>query len=228
MKNKILAISSVLVILVSALCFSVPIAFSSTQGIEDVLKEYLRNNYPWSEIEINNLTVNNEMPGKEIKEIMIEKGPPGKTIFVLEFEDDKKITATANIKAYDHILVSRRAFKKGYYLQKDDVYTVLMDVQKIPNNALKGKDIGKVVGKQLLRSIIANMPLSSGMVSETPIVKRGQRVILLVESEGLKITAIGEMKKDSAVGKYAKVINLASKKIVTGLLINKNTVKMVL
>jgi flagella basal body P-ring formation protein FlgA len=168
------------------------------------------------------------MPVKEIKEIMIEKGPPGKTIFVLEFEDDKKITATADIKAYDHILVSRRAFKKGYYLQKDDVYTMLMDVQKIPNNALKGKDIGKVVGKQLLRSIIANMPLSSGMVSETPIVKRGQRVILLVESEGLKITAIGEMKKDSAVGKYAKVINLASKKIVTGLLINKNTVKMVL
>ncbi|MEW6417045.1 MAG: flagellar basal body P-ring formation chaperone FlgA [Nitrospirota bacterium] len=219
-------ISSVLVILVSASFFSVPIAFSSSQGIEDVLKEYLRNNYPWSEIDINNLTVNNEMPGKQIEKIMIKKSPPGKTIFVLEFEDGKKITATANIKAYDHILVSRRAFKKGYYLQEDDVYTVLMDVRKIPNGALKDKDIEKVIGKPLLRSIIANMPLSSGMVSETSVVKKGQRVTLLVESEGLKIAAIGEMKEDSTVGKLVKAINLASKKIVKGLLINENTIKV--
>lgn len=224
MKIKILVISSVFVILVSALFFSVPGAFSSSQGIEDVLKKYLRNNYPWSEIEMNDLTVNNQMHGKQIKRIIVEKGPPGKTIFVLELENGKKMTATANIKAYDHVVISRRAFKKGYYLQKDDVYTMLMDVQKIPNGALK--DIEKVIGKPLLRSVIANMPLSSGMVSETPMVKKGHRVTLLVESEGFKITAIGEMKEDNTVGKYAKAINLASKKIVTGFLIDENTVRV--
>ncbi len=224
MRKKILIVSSFLVIFVSALFSSGPVASSCSQCIEDELKEFLRDNYPWSEIEMNGFAVSGELPDQHLKAIKVEKGPPGKTIFILEFENDRKIAATAVIKAYDQIFVSRRAFKKGYYLQKDDIYPILMDVKKIPNGALK--DIEKVIGKPLLRSITANMPLISGMVSEAPVVKKGQRVILLVESKGLKMSIIGEMKQDGTVGNHAKAINLASKKIVTGILINENTVKM--
>jgi flagella basal body P-ring formation protein FlgA len=47
-----------------------------------------------------------------------------------------------------------------------------------------------------------------------------------VESGNFKITAPGEIKANSSVGRAVKAVNLASKKIVTGLLIDENTVKV--
>ena len=191
---------------------------------EDLLKKYLKENYPWAEVQMDDVVWNGIMPENPPERIMVEKRLPGKALFLLEFEGGKKITAAATIKAFDRIVVSRGAFKKGYCLRKDDVYLTLMDVQRIPDGTVK--DIDQVVGKPLTRSVIANMQLTSGMVSETPIVKRGQKVTLLVESENFKITAPGEIKANSSVGRAVKAVNLASKKIVTGLLIDENTVKV--
>ncbi len=191
---------------------------------EDVIKKYIKDNYPWAEIEIKGLVSDGATPAKPPRKIIVEKGLPGKTVFTLEFDDDHKITAAATVKAFDRIVISRGAFRKGYYLQRDDVYSSLMDVQRMPSGAIK--DIDQVVGKPLTRSIIANMPLTSGVVSETPIVKRGQKVTLLVESEGFRITAPGVMKENGSVGRYVKALNPGCKKTVTGLLINENTVKV--
>jgi flagella basal body P-ring formation protein FlgA len=51
-------------------------------------------------------------------------------------------------------------------------------------------------------------------------------VTLLAVSASFSITTYGELKSDSAVGGHVKVLNLQSKKIVSGLLIDENTVKV--
>jgi flagella basal body P-ring formation protein FlgA len=199
-------------------------ATAETSNVEEILKRYIKEHYPWPEVEINDLTVSSELPDRYPSKIIIEKGLPGKTVFTLEFDNLEKLTATANVKAFDSIVLSRRAFRKGRTLQDDDVYTMLMDVRRIPAGAVK--NIEQVAGKPLTRTIVANMPIVSGMLSETPLVKRGTRVTLLVEARGFTITTTGETRENSSVGKYVKAVNPASKRTVTGILVDENTVRV--
>ena len=216
---------------VRALCsllfalFLMPSAMAASQNIEDTLKIYLKNNFPWAKIEIRDLICGTEIPEGPPEKIFVEKGPPSRTVFWLEFKNGKKITVTANVKAFDWIVLSRRALRKGYCLQRDDVYVTLMDVTRIPGNAIN--DTAKVTGRVLTRSIIANMPIVDNMIMmETIMVKRGQPVVILAESPVFNITTKGEIKENSYVGGFVKVINLTSKRLITGLLIDENTVKV--
>lgn len=199
-------------------------AGADTRNLEDILERYIREHYPWPEVTITDLSVSGEIPKRHPAKIIIEKGLPGKTVFTLEFGDSGRLKAIANVKAFDRVVVSRRAFRKGRILQDDDVYVMLMDVRKIPAGAVRSID--QVSGKPLTRSVIANMPVVSGMLSETPVVKRGTRVTLLLEADSFTITTTGETKENSSVGKQVKAVNTASKRSVTGVLIDENTVRV--
>jgi flagella basal body P-ring formation protein FlgA len=99
-----------------------------------------------------------------------------------------------------------------------------MEGGRMPKSAVREED--HVVGKPLVRSIIANAPLTEDMVSMTPLVKRGHKVVLTVEATGFSVKTLGETKQDAAVGEYVKAVNLNSKRVVTGLLIDENTVRV--
>jgi flagella basal body P-ring formation protein FlgA len=204
--------------------YSLFIAFGASSDIGDALKEYIKGNYPWAEVDMGDLKFSDGPPQGIPQKILVEKGPPGRTVFSLEYKNGRRITATANVKAYDKIVVSRKGFKKGYCLQEDDVYTTLLEIGRIPKEAIR--DVTGVAGKTLTRSIIANMPIAESMVTEKPQVKKGQRVLIVAESSGFSITAFGEMKESGYVGNYVKAVNLASKKAVTGMLVNENTIKV--
>jgi flagella basal body P-ring formation protein FlgA len=191
---------------------------------EVVLTAHLKENYPWAEIQIDDLLTSDALPDEKPSKILVEKGPPGKTLFTMEFRNGKKITATGNVKAFDWIVMSGRAFRKGYCLQGDDVFTKLMDATRIPKGATTNAD--QVIGKTLARSIAANTPLVDTMVSGKPVVKRGHKVTLIIESPSFIITTLGEIKENSSVGNHVKAVNLASKKVISGFLMDENTVKV--
>jgi len=70
------------------------------------------------------------------------------------------------------------------------------------------------------------MPLIDVMVKDRTLVKKGQTVFLIVESPKFTIRTTGEIRANAYVGSQAKVINPASKKIISGVLIDENTVKV--
>ncbi len=221
------AISSWKVLCILSTCAMFFLIFSanaSAGDIEELLKEYIVQNYPWPEIDIENLTIKGNLNGHIPQKITIEKGPPGRTVFLLELNDGRKIEATANVKAYDLVVMSRRPQTKGYTMKGNDVYVTLMDVNRIPKGAVD--NLEKVVGRQLSRSVVANVPLIENMLIDLSSAKKGRRVTLLIESERFAISTIGELKEDGQVGNYVKAVNLASKKVVNGILIDENTVKV--
>ena len=189
-----------------------------------VLTAYIKEHYPWAEVEINNLAFTGVVPDEAPVRIMVEKGLPGRTVFSIEFGNGQKIKATAEVRALDWVVMSTRAFRKGYQIQEGDVYMKLADATRIPSGAVKKADL--VIDKLLTRSLTANSPLLSSMVSDTPMVKRGQRVTLMINAAHFRITAQGEMREGNYVGSYVKTVNLASKKILRGLLLDENTVRI--
>jgi flagella basal body P-ring formation protein FlgA len=191
---------------------------------EAVLKAHLKENYPWADMEIDDLMISDKLPDGQPSNIVVEKGPPGKTVFTMEFSSGRKITATGSVKAFDWIVMSARAFRKGHNLQRDDVFSKLMDITRIPKGAIRNAE--QMIGKPLTRSIVANVPLVDTMIAVVPVVKKGRKVTLVIESPSFIITALGEIKENSSVGSRVKAANLASKKIISGLLFDENTVKV--
>jgi flagella basal body P-ring formation protein FlgA len=196
---------------------------AESYDLNNILKTYIKKNYPWAEIEITELSVREPISAMPVG-ILIEKPPLGKTSFLLQFESGKKIQASANVKAYDWIVITSKALRKGHHLEQTDVYSTLLDITKIPRGAIT--KLENAVGKQLERSVNANMPLIDVMVKDKTLVKKGQIVFLIVESPKFTIRTTGEIRANAYVGNRAKVINLASKKIISGVLIDENTVKV--
>ncbi len=199
-------------------------SFGDNRLIENAIREHIKDNYPWADIEVNDLILERDVYNEIPEKIIVERGLPGRTIFLIEFKNGKKIKANANIKAFDWVVMSRRSQRKGYIIQKEDVYITLMELSRIPKGALR--NASDVIGMPLSRSIVSNTPLLDNMVDRLPMVKKGQRVVLLVESPDFNITTLGEIKENSYIGNYVKVVNLSSKKILIGRLVDENTVKV--
>jgi flagella basal body P-ring formation protein FlgA len=191
---------------------------------EAVLKNFLRQHYPWADVDIRDLQLSAAAPSSAPVAVSVEKTPPGRSIFRFEFKGGRSVLASATIKAFDRVFMSRSSFPKGYILQQDDLYPTLMESGRIPRGALRTEE--QAVGKPLLRSVVSNVPLTSAMVSETALVKRGRRVSLVVESDAFIIRTAGVIKRDAAVGEYVKVENTLSRRTITGLLVDENTVRV--
>lgn len=207
-----------------ALALLISPVHGGTWNVKAVLTDHLREQYPWAEIEVADVVLDGEAPQAPPQKILVDRRPPGKTVFSLFFPGNRKLTATTVVKAYDRVVMGARGFDRGYTLHEGDVYEALMDVTRIPRNALR--DSRQALGKPLARSILANIPIQEGMVEDSPLVKRGRRVEIILESPGFAIRGTGELQQNSSVGEYVKVMNTVSKKIVTGLLVDERTVRV--
>lgn len=193
-------------------------------NIEETIKSYLKEHYPWAEIEIKDLSFDGNIPQGEIRRIYIDKRPPGRSLFTIQYANGEKLLVTANIKAFDWVVMSRRSQGRGYVLSEDDLYRALMDITKIPRGAIK--EIDEATGKALRRSIISNLPLTREMLAEGTVVKKGSKVMIIAESPSFVITTTGELRENGYVGSPARALNLASRKTVKGILIDENTLKV--
>lgn len=216
--------ASFLFLAISLLSVQTVPASTESWSFEPTLHSYILQHYPWAEVDITDLQLSAMPPSYSPSSVTVEKAPPGRASFRLEFKDGTSVMATAFIKVFDHVVLSRSAFPGGYVLKQDDVYSTLMESGRIPRGAIRVED--QAVGKPLYRAIVPNMPITSAMVSETPLVKRGRKVMICIESPAFSIKTDGELTRDAAVGDYVQTVNLMSKKIITGLLVNENTVRV--
>ncbi len=198
--------------------------FAAAWDLAATLTEHLRSRFPWQRIEVRDLASSDHLPQSPPSSITIEKGLPGRTLFMLHFSDGQRITVTGDVRALDKVVMTARAFGKGHTIGKDDLYLKLMDVTRIPRNALR--EMEDAEGKELGRSVIANAVLTTDTVKSGPSVRKGRKVVLLVESPGFRITAKGETQENGRVGEYVRVMNQTTRKSVTGVLVDEGTVRV--
>jgi flagella basal body P-ring formation protein FlgA len=197
---------------------------AGTWNPEETLTAFLKDHYPWTKITLSDLTLSESAPQDSPVVITVEQSPPGRTSFTLEFADKKKIRAVGMVKAFDPVVMSRRSLNKGVALQKDDVYTVFLELNRISKGAVRNEE--SIIGRPLSRAISANVLITETMIVDAAVLKKGQKVQLIVHTPGLMVKAVGELQHNSVVGSYVKVVNLASKKVLTGLLTDTQTVNV--
>ena len=157
------------------------------------------------------------LPTGELTHEVIPSNPGilGSSRFSIIFRIDdtvvKNMSVLGKIEALAQVVVAAGSLKKGAILRPEQLATAVMDISSINNPGLKPGDF---VGKKLTRSLRAGSPILSSMIEAQPIVQRGEKVKIVINSGPLHLTATGLAHSDGAKDQMIRVQNINSNKII--------------
>ena len=105
-----------------------------------------------------------------------------------------------------------------------DVLLQKVDLTTVQSNLINR--VEEVLGKRTKRAISAHAVLTTDRIELPPLVKRGDVVLIIAESEGLRVTALGEVRKRGCRGENIRVLNLDSKKTIYARVVDTDTVEV--
>ncbi len=119
---------------------------------------------------------------------------------------------------------AKHALKPDYPLSEDD-----LELRPYPLTAMRSgmlKDITTVIGKVPHRHISPNRPLHEDEFSDARVVRKQAPVTLEYSTPSISITTAGQALQAGAVGDVIDVLNVNSKKVVRGTVVDKQTVRI--
>ena len=126
----------------------------------------------------------------------------------------KRAVVSPYVRLSDRIVVTARALKKGDVVTADDLAYSDRDRADSPGDAVR--DLAALVGLRSKRALAGDQLLREGDFEPVPIVERGDRVMLVLQSGALLIQVTGQAKERGATGDWIRVVNLDSKRELTG------------
>ena len=136
--------------------------------------------------------------------------------------ETKKVRLTGWVDVFDSVVCVSRNMKRGEILQEDDLYVSRKNISYLPSNILTGKE--KAIGLALKHQIKEDTPLKEWMLERPPIVERGDMVMILAESGGLRVTVPGKILEKGYRGQLVQVQNIMSRKNIYAKVIDEATV----
>lgn len=146
------------------------------------------------------------------------------SIFLTNEKKGKKLRGSAQVEIWADVLAPKYFLPRYHEIQEKDLQWVHRNISNLPPDLLT--EMKDLLGKRTTISINPGEVIRSGMVEYPPLIKKGERVILLVENQHFKITAFGEAKEDGRRGERVRLTNLSSKKEVIGRVLDMNTVQV--
>ena len=152
----------------------------------------------------------------------------GKIPFSVSFEVNgklyKRIWTAARVEIFTNVVVTKRPLGRHKPITEDDIELRKMDLAQLPPDVIT--DSATILGQRTRRAIGTQTVMRPNLVEFPPLLKRGDVVVIIAETAGLKITALGEVKKKGRLGERIPVVNLDSKKVLYARVLDGNTVKV--
>ena len=207
----------------------------SAADIEMLVREYVVANPPYSGADMTITAV--RIPGDVMLpqgdvqhdiQYLSQSGPSGTLPINIFFSVDgvpvKRLMATVNVMLMKDVPVTRYPIARYQPIQEDDLMMQKLDVTELPANTVFS--FKEIEGQRARRTIGSQSILRKDQFEHPPAVKRGDRVIIVAESSGLRITALGEVKNPAKVGDRVRVVNLDSNKTLLARVIDSRTVQV--
>ncbi|MDR1043634.1 MAG: flagellar basal body P-ring formation chaperone FlgA [Candidatus Adiutrix sp.] len=148
----------------------------------------------------------------------------GAFLFAVDGRELARSRVTAQIELSLPALVAARSLPKGQVLTEDD-----LSLSLIPYAQARGalQDQALAVGSTLRANLNPGDPIRERHLSKSVMIRRGETVSLIARQGGLKVSATGQAKQDGALGETITLLNLDSKKTVSGRVIGPSQVEIV-
>jgi len=207
----------------------------SQERIKELVSDYILKNLlsDSSNASIKNIQVSESLrlPGGRITyEISAPRNRDivGQVPFAVRFDVNgklyKRVWATVTIEVLAEVVVTKKPLGRHKPITEDDIMLLKVDLAKVPSDVIT--DPEAVLGKRTRRAIGSKTVLRANLVEFPPLVRRGDVVVIVAETQGIKITALGQVKKKGALGDRIPVINFESKKVLYARVVDSNTVKI--
>jgi flagella basal body P-ring formation protein FlgA len=122
------------------------------------------------------------------------------------------------------VLVLKRAVARRSRLAAEDVET---QVRRLPGSAATFvSELAQLQGQRLKNSLAAGTALTVDALTPDVLVRRGQTVTLVAQSNGIEIRAQGQALTEGAAKQRIRVQNASSNKVVEGVVESENIVRV--
>jgi flagella basal body P-ring formation protein FlgA len=136
----------------------------------------------------------------------------------------ENLVLPSTIEIFTRVVVTKKPLGRHKPITEDDIEMQKMDLAQLPSDVITDPEV--VLGQRTRRAIGSHTVLRSNLVEFPPLVRRGDVVVILAETGGLKITTVGQVKKKGRLGERIPVMNFDSKKVLYARVLDANTVKV--
>jgi flagella basal body P-ring formation protein FlgA len=122
------------------------------------------------------------------------------------------------------VWVLARSIPKGGVLSPEDVTKKTLQGASLPAGAVE--DPSPLLGMRAVRSLQAGTMLRAEQFKPEPILRKGQKVEIVLEKGGLRIVAPGEALEEGGAGQRIRVLNSSSRQVVMARVENAGAVRV--
>ena len=123
---------------------------------------------------------------------------PFSLILLADGQKVQEARFNARLEIYADVVVAKNYLPRHQIVEAKDVQVINRNITMQPPDVVT--DLKDILGKRTTLSINNQETLRKSMVEVPPLVKKGDRVLLLVERDHFRITAQGEVKEDGRGG----------------------------
>ncbi|MDR1875665.1 MAG: flagellar basal body P-ring formation chaperone FlgA [Synergistaceae bacterium] len=150
---------------------------------------------------------------------------PGTASATLKFQDASGRQRSLATRLFWHqsVLVLARSVKKDEPLRETDFVVRRIRVSR---PGLYASRLDEVLGRSLRKALSQGEPVPLNLIAGVPIIERGKSVVIVVKDGSLTVRAKGEALENGAMGETIKVRNLASRAVLSAIVVGKDTVEV--
>ncbi|BCL60586.1 hypothetical protein DGMP_12790 [Desulfomarina profundi] len=187
-----------------------------------IIDEYLeknKRNLPDAEIHFNPgaLPIPFTLPAGKLTYEVVPSNPRilGSSRFSIIFRVNDRVAKNMSIKgkleALAPVVIAATRLSKGTILNRSHLTLATRDLGKFSS---AGTDINKFFGKRLKRSLREGSVINTAMIEARPVIKRGQRVKIVLHHGAMFLSAVGIARNDGRQDQMIRVQNISSNKII--------------
>ena len=210
-----------------------------SKEITEAYRLYVRNQNPWPASEIHIQMYPQEEPvllpdNKFSLKVLPLKGQErllGDVILEMAvFREGrflKKFKVRGKVTLEQKVVCTSRPIQPHTVIGPQDVHLGLRDVTNLSQRDVFTAE-KQVIGRTLAKGLGPQEILTSRHLSNTPLIKRGEMVRVVLNQNGLEISTKGVTREDGYLGRSIRVRNSKSKKEFQAEVVDAKTVKVVL
>ena len=239
-KSRFQLFCIMLVCLCLSLIFKRNVNASETQilkvdEIEKSAVDHLVKALPWDK---ESLEINVYYQGKDITlpsgkkdliyKIMGSSQRAGRVPIILEIrindQFQKRIRLNTKVLVSQQVIKTKRAVKRGEILSNDEIRVETVQTERPSQNAIT--NIDHALGYEAARNLPVGKILIPNFIKRPALGNRGDKILIMAQKGGMTITTPGILKEDGYENAMVRVLNIESKKVIYGRLVDSNTVKV--
>jgi len=167
-------------------------------------------------------------PGEKdlIYRIMGSSQRAGRIPMILEIrvndQFQKRIRLSTKVLVSQKVIKTIRAVRRGEILSNDEIRVETVRTERPSQNAIT--NIDHALGYEAARNLSVGQILIPNFIKRPALGTRGDKILITAQKGGMTITTPGILKEDGYENAMVRVLNIESKKIIYGRLVDSNTV----